>query len=207
MGDWGSSPQNFFWFKWCKIVCLRQNKHRNGTFVKACDSVHDWWTDNHFELGSDSNFSNIYTMYNTGERNEPEKNYKNKIKSTFGSPLLPIKYPHKTPPLKNLRGGGGPDPRSPPPPSGSAHDFVWLRITDEGSVPEMRIWSILLIKSDLKWCIHLNRSLFLYTVDVFRAWSFQCARQSIICRPDWSVNQRWTLLVYSKLGEFGLQYM
>ena len=35
---------------------------------------------------------------------------------------------------------------------------VWLRITDEGSVPEMRIWSILLIKSDLKWCIQLRRS-------------------------------------------------
>ena len=30
--------------------------------------------------------------------------------------------------------------------------FVWLRITDEGSVPEMRIWSILLIKCDLIWC-------------------------------------------------------
>ena len=30
-------------------------------------------------------------------------------------------------------------------------DFVWLKITDEGSVPEMRIWSILLIESDLKW--------------------------------------------------------
>ena len=27
--------------------------------------------------------------------------------------------------------------------------FVWLRITDEGSVHEMRIWSILLMKSDL----------------------------------------------------------
>ena len=40
--------------------------------------------------------------------------------------------------------------------------FLWLRITDEGSVPEMRIWSILLIKSDLKWCIHLDRSIFLY---------------------------------------------
>ena len=26
----------------------------------------------------------------------------------------------------------------------------------------MRIWSILLIKSDLKWCIHLSRSLYLY---------------------------------------------
>ena len=25
-----------------------------------------------------------------------------------------------------------------------------IRITDEGSVPEMRIWSILLIKSDLQ---------------------------------------------------------
>ena len=28
----------------------------------------------------------------------------------------------------------------------------------------MRIWSILLIKSDLKWCIHLSRSLFLYHI-------------------------------------------
>ena len=41
--------------------------------------------------------------------------------------------------------------------------FLWLSITDEGSVPEMRILSILLIKSDLKWCIHLSRSLYLYT--------------------------------------------
>ena len=38
---------------------------------------------------------------------------------------------------------------------------LWLRITDEGSIPEMRIWSILLIKSDLKWCIHLSRSLYI----------------------------------------------
>ena len=38
--------------------------------------------------------------------------------------------------------------------------FVWRRINDEGSLPEMRIWSILLIKSELKWCIHLSRSLF-----------------------------------------------
>ena len=40
--------------------------------------------------------------------------------------------------------------------------FVQQRITDRGSVPEMHIWSILLIKSDLKWCMHLSRSLFLY---------------------------------------------
>ena len=40
--------------------------------------------------------------------------------------------------------------------------FLCLMITDEGSIPEMRIWSILLIKSDLKWCIHLGRSLFIF---------------------------------------------
>ena len=39
--------------------------------------------------------------------------------------------------------------------------FILPRITDEGSVPEFRIWSTFLIKSDLKWWIHL-RSLFLY---------------------------------------------
>ena len=39
-------------------------------------------------------------------------------------------------------------------------------ITDESWVPEMRIWSILLIKSDFKWCIHLSRSLFLNLYDV-----------------------------------------
>ena len=40
--------------------------------------------------------------------------------------------------------------------------IVWRRISDEGSLPEMCKWSILLIKSDLKWCIHLSRSPFLY---------------------------------------------
>ena len=40
--------------------------------------------------------------------------------------------------------------------------LFWLRITDEGSVPEMRIWSILFIKSDLKWWMQLSRSPFLH---------------------------------------------
>ena len=35
--------------------------------------------------------------------------------------------------------------------------FVRLRITDEGYVPEMRIWS------DLERCLHLSSSLFLYS--------------------------------------------
>ena len=37
----------------------------------------------------------------------------------------------------------------------------WPRKIDEGSAAEIRIWSILLIHSDFKWCIHLSKSLFL----------------------------------------------
>ena len=40
--------------------------------------------------------------------------------------------------------------------------FGTIKRHDEGSVPEMCIWSILLIISDLQlWCIHLTRSLLL----------------------------------------------
>ena len=67
---------------------------------------------------------------------------------------------------------------------------VWLRITDEGSVPEMRKWSIMLIKSDLKWCIHLRRSLF-YIVKII-LWS------SWFCNPLsfklFEVAEGWLLL-------------
>ena len=34
----------------------------------------------------------------------------------------------------------------------------------------MRLWSILLIKSDLKWCTHLSRSLFLYFNYFYTTW-------------------------------------
>ena len=37
-----------------------------------------------------------------------------------------------------------------------------------GSVPKLRIWSILLMKSDLKLWIHLSRSLFIYSVTCVR---------------------------------------
>ena len=59
-----------------------------------------------------------------------KKNIKS-LKTTFGPPLLPIKYPHKTPPVTNLRegGGGGSGPPVSPPPSESAHEycntFIW----------------------------------------------------------------------------------
>ena len=51
-------------------------------------------------------------MYNTGERSELDKKYSNMIKATFEPPLLPTEYPHKTPPLTNIK--GGPVPTSPP---------------------------------------------------------------------------------------------
>ena len=53
--------------------------------------------------------------------------------------------------------------------------LLWLRTTGEGSVPEMRIWSIFLIKSDLKWCLHLGRSLVLYCISYISviAYSFE----------------------------------
>ena len=66
-------------------------------------------------------FKYLHYMYDTGERSEPEKIIKIRKKTTFGPPLLPIKPPHKTPPLTNLRGGGGEGVRTPGPPSGSAH--------------------------------------------------------------------------------------
>ena len=58
-----------------------------------------------FDLTSDWDFSNIDSVFNTGERSEPEKfDYHKKVKPTFGPPLLPIKPPHWTPPLTNLSG-------------------------------------------------------------------------------------------------------
>ena len=70
-------------------------------------------TDDHcifFDLGSDWDFSNFDSVFNTGERSEPEKFDYKKVKTTFGPPLLPIKPPHWTPPLTNLMGVSRPCP-------------------------------------------------------------------------------------------------
>ena len=40
--------------------------------------------------------------------------------------------------------------------------FFLRRVTDKNVIPEMRMWVILFIKSDLKWCMHLSRGFFLY---------------------------------------------
>ena len=57
-----------------------------------------------FDFGSDWDFSNIDSVFYTGERSEPEKFDYKKVKTTFGPLLLPIKPPHWTPPMTNLRG-------------------------------------------------------------------------------------------------------
>ena len=55
--------------------------------------------------------------------------------------------------------------------------FVWPRITDDGSVPEMRILSILILRSDLKWFIDLRRSLF-FIFQLFCEYNYWWASES-----------------------------
>ena len=90
--------------------------------------------------------------------------------------------------------------------------LFWLRITDKGSVPEMRIWSILLIKSDLKWYIHFSRSLFLYIQNVcpfdytktlltiselFIKVLLTLYKRTCFSGPIFEKNYEWILLMFS----------
>ena len=112
-GVWGSSPRKKFGINGVKSCNFRQNKHGNGTFIKARGNC--VWREKGlpFEFGSDSDFSNIYTMYDTGERSEPEKN----IKIRWKQPLDPSPT-HQTstqdPTSDKSQGGSGP-PVPPPP--------------------------------------------------------------------------------------------
>ena len=67
---------------------------------------------------------------------------------------------------------------------------VWLRITDEDSVPEMSIWSISRIYSDWKWRIHLSKSLFLNWHEIlleFLQKVFQKCTNTF--GKDWTINK------------------
>ena len=63
--------------------------------------------------------------------------------------------------------------------------FLRLRITDAGSVPEMRIWSISFIKSDLKWCIHLFelKTLFQFEMNILYMYlePFLTLQKTLMC--------------------------
>ena len=64
-------------------------------------------------------------MYNTGERSKPEKNYNNKIKTTFEFPPSPTHQTFTQDPISDKyiwMGGGG--FRTPVPPSGSAYEIL-----------------------------------------------------------------------------------
>ena len=66
-----------------------------------------------FELRSDEDYSNVISVYNTGDRNEAEKIIDNKIKKNPLDPLLLIKHP-KTQSEKYGGGGkGGSGPQAP----------------------------------------------------------------------------------------------
>ena len=77
-------------------------------WIKEVKRTHDHCTCIFFDLGSDWDFLNIDSVFNNGERSEPEKfAYK---KQPLDPPLLPIKPPHWTPTLTNLRGVSRPCP-------------------------------------------------------------------------------------------------
>ena len=82
-------------------------------------------------------------MYNYGERSEPEKNYNNKIKTTFGppSPTHQTSTRDPGPPLTNLKVGV----RTPGPPSGFAHATLAVhggcRDPDSSKAPGITIGS------------------------------------------------------------------
>ena len=57
-----------------------------------------------------------FTLLQHSRAKRARKNYNNKIKTTFGPPLLPINHIHKTPPLTNLGGGVSGPPVPPVPP-------------------------------------------------------------------------------------------
>ena len=63
----------------------------------------------------------------------------------------------------------------------------WRRIIDEGSLPEMRIWSILLIKSDLKWCIHLIEFSF-HSYTTITSTIYESAFSWCTCYVTWFVS-------------------
>ena len=75
--------------------------------------------------------------------------------------------------------------------------LFWLRITDEGSVSDTRIWFILLIKSDLKWCVHLSKRMFLYLnncIDGNAALNTALLNIQIIAFQFQSLQDGWTPL-------------
>ena len=69
----GGPPPENFWFKWCKTCNFSRNKHGNGTFTKARDSVYDGRRDNSSKLEVIRICQFFSTIYNTGMRSEPEK--------------------------------------------------------------------------------------------------------------------------------------
>ena len=79
-GDMGVLPQKIFGWNGVKSYNVRQINMEIALSWKQGIFVYDGRRDNPFELGGDSDFSNFNTMFNTGERSEPENYNKNKIK-------------------------------------------------------------------------------------------------------------------------------
>ena len=74
----------------------------------------------------------------------------------------------------------------------------------------MRIWSMLLIKSDSKWCIHLSRSLFLNYPFTNIKWHYEALPFTMTPSIDQTLNQTMTLLpnlTFTKLREVSIEHL
>ena len=123
-GGLGVLPRQFFGLNGVKSCNFKQNKHGNGTFMKARDSVYEGRRDNSFSLEVIRICQIFILCIILASGASQKKNYQNKIKITFGPPLIPIKYPQDPTSDKSQGGGGGSGPPVPPP-SGSAHGILF----------------------------------------------------------------------------------
>ena len=118
-GGLGVLPQKIFGLYSVKSRNFRQNKHGNALSWKTGILCMTIWEK---ELGTWN--LEVIMIFQTfilctilASEASQKKNIIIRKKTTFGPPLLPAKYPHKTPPPTNLRGV-----RTPGPPP------LWIRV-------------------------------------------------------------------------------
>ena len=109
-GGYGSPSPEYFWWKWCKnrVIVDKINMEialswKPGIVCMTGEGI-TLWTLEVIRIFL------IFTMFEILVSGASQKKNKNKIKTTFGPPLIPIKYPHKILPLTNLRGVQTPPP-------------------------------------------------------------------------------------------------
>ena len=137
-GGLGVLPQKYFGLNGVKSCIFRQNRHGNTLSWKPRIVCMTFWEKGLWNLEVIRFIKHLfYVQYWRAKR--ARKNYNNKIKTKFWTPSPTPQTSTQDPTSDKSQGGGGPDPRSPPP-SGSAHAFNCTRDTliEKISVPAIK---------------------------------------------------------------------